>query len=144
MVVLGADGCVARRYYVDVFPAAAAGPRLGAQVKREEPSAPPACASSGGVGQGPPACVSQRLALHLGSFRGRPIRSVRAYVNGKLVKAARGRNLKRLLVTVRTSGGAAIVRVDSRTRNGRGRRSVRTLRGCRRTRVRTTVLRPRR
>jgi hypothetical protein len=138
MIVRGADGCVVKRYYVDVFPAAAAGPALGAKVARAAAPGPPACDAAG------PGCTSQRIVLRLGSAHGGPIISVRAYVNGKLLESRRGRRLTRLTLRVPTAPGAARVRVDTRTRAGTGRRSVRTLTGCGRTAPRTTRLRARR
>jgi LEA14-like dessication related protein len=65
------------------------------------------------------------------------VRIVRAavYVNGKLVKVYRGRSLKQVAIPA-AGGGRYTVRIVLRSSRGRTYASVRTYKGCKKTKPR--------
>jgi len=96
----------------------------------------PSGRSPGGPGRAV-GCVPKSLRFRLGSPRGRAIVRVRVYVNGRLVAVRRGRHLRRLVIPPVARPAGYRLRIDTFTRRGLFRRSVRSVRGCRRGRPRT-------
>ncbi len=161
MIVLDAQGCVIGRHYLDVFPHLDAPAPLGTRTPQAPVLPGQGCMSptagvpqvqvgvaqqlglpalGGGFGAGAPrsgACLPRRLRFRLGSPRGRAIVRVRVYVNGRLVEARRGRHLRRVVVPPMARPGGYRLRIDSFTRGGLFRRSVRRVHGCQRARPHT-------
>jgi hypothetical protein len=82
-------------------------------------------------------CVDRRnFSFRLRRARGARNVRVAVYVNGKLIARKRGRNLRRVTLR-RLPRGVFTVRVVTTRSNGKRVRSVRTYRGCGKTKPRT-------
>jgi predicted acyl esterase len=119
---------------VVTLPVAAAG-------QQEKVGAAPLAAAPNGRAP-KPRCVDRRkfsFRVHQ-PRRGRVVKVV-AYVNGKRVRGVRGRRVTRLVLK-RLPRGVFKVRIVATTNSGSRTISVRSYRGCRKSRPRTHVVRP--
>ncbi len=89
-------------------------------------------------------CTGRRIAFALHPVRGARVVGVRLYVDGRLRIARKGARLTRVTLPAFTDARRHAVRIDTSTRQGSGRRSVRTVRRCTSSRPRTRDLRRRR
>jgi putative CocE/NonD family hydrolase len=98
------------------------------------PSGTPGSGSGGGGTSGAQGCVDRRkFTFRLRHGRGQRVVRARAYVNGRLTVKKRGRNLRRLTLK-KLPLGKFRVKILTRTNKGRTTRTVRTYKGCRKTR----------
>jgi predicted acyl esterase len=88
-------------------------------------------AAGGPSGSG---CVDRRkFTFRLRHGKGQRVTRVRAYVNGRLVAKHRGRHIRRLVLR-KLPLGKFRVKIITRTNDGHSTRTVRTYRGCRKSR----------
>jgi dienelactone hydrolase len=77
------------------------------------------------------ACASQRsVRFHLHTVRGRPITRVRVYVGRRLVVSRHGRSLTSVMLPGLPGTARHRIRIDTYTRSGLARRTIRTVSGC--------------
>jgi hypothetical protein len=92
-------------------------------------------AGGGPAGHG---CIDRRkFSFRLHARRGDRVVKVRAYVNGRLVVKRSGSNLRTLTIK-KLPLGKFTVKILTRTRQGHTTRSVRTYKGCRKSRPHVT------
>ncbi len=92
-------------------------------------------AGGGPTGHG---CIDRRkFSFRVHARRGDRVTKVRAYVNGRLVLRRNGRNLRRITLK-KLPLGKFTVKILTRTAKGRTTRSVRTYKGCRKSRPHVT------